>query len=398
MSPHGFSRFHVLNINMPECLFSRKIVNPHFYDYKNKRPRVVNPRDYYYFPVYVDVPCGTCINCLKNKQSAWRLRLNAELNNADRQYTSFLTLTFNDKSIDHYGIKKPSDCYFAVRSFLDNLRQRPLDPHLWCRYPHTRGSLLLPRLYGSEDLGYAGLSPTEREAVYKLGFKDQCLPPGFRYHKSRRGHSCKHWFATEFGEDPRYTGRIHLHGILFNCTASFSQIQSCWPYGFTWVSPVKAQTASYITKYITKYFSENKAAPAIYSSPGIGSSLAGSSQFALYLQGRKSSVVSYRGSHYAIPRYLLDKLDPGRKYRRSEDHASVERRELSYPIWTKQVGSKTFSDHREYIEFLIKKQSDIYHGTNSRRPSILAESVQHGSFGASFDDGMSWGALPPEDD
>lgn len=66
---------------------------------------------------FIEVPCGKCVSCLKTRRNGWRMRLMAEF----YRYPSsaFITLTFNDESLDKFK-DNPNK---AVRLFLDRFRK-----------------------------------------------------------------------------------------------------------------------------------------------------------------------------------------------------------------------------------------------------------------------------------
>lgn len=67
---------------------------------------------------YIEVPCGKCLSCKKDRLNGWRLRLNAECQRYSNSH--FITLTFDDFFLRKFG-KHPNK---AVRLFLDRLRKR----------------------------------------------------------------------------------------------------------------------------------------------------------------------------------------------------------------------------------------------------------------------------------
>ena len=77
-------------------------------------------KTYKYFGLpdeYIEVPCGKCHSCKKDRLNSWRLRLNAECHRYPDSH--FITLTFDDEYLRKFG-KHPNK---AVRLFLDRLRK-----------------------------------------------------------------------------------------------------------------------------------------------------------------------------------------------------------------------------------------------------------------------------------
>lgn len=59
-------------------------------------PVVIKTKDAFGITVSQSVPCGKCIECLKDKQNSWKIRLTEE--SRDHLYVYFFTLTYNDDS------------------------------------------------------------------------------------------------------------------------------------------------------------------------------------------------------------------------------------------------------------------------------------------------------------
>ena len=90
---------------MARCLHPRTIINPATYDAPHMMATVRMGRRYgreNLRPVLHDtlvVPCGKCINCLKNKQSSMVVRCKREAE--QRGSFAFMTLTYDD---DHLPV------------------------------------------------------------------------------------------------------------------------------------------------------------------------------------------------------------------------------------------------------------------------------------------------------
>ena len=76
------------------CLYPTYIKNPKYKPNKknNGKPPVCKDRRLYYIPV----KCGCCIECRKEKQREWRVRLEEELRS---NFGYFTTLTIAPDSI-----------------------------------------------------------------------------------------------------------------------------------------------------------------------------------------------------------------------------------------------------------------------------------------------------------
>ena len=147
---------------------------------------------------YVTTACGDCLECRKQKQRAWKVRMNEEMRNNPNAY--FMTLTIDDKS------------YATLKAEAED----------------------------KTDNGIATLAIR------------RCLE---RIRKKTK-KSIKHWFITELGH--KNTKRLHLHGIVWGI-GSDELIKEKWNYGITFTGTfVNERTINYITKYMMKVDIENK--------------------------------------------------------------------------------------------------------------------------------------------
>ena len=214
------------------CLYPKRIQNKKFLiNKKNGGFPPVPPvfgYDEFGFPIYdervlyVNVPCGNCIECRKQKTRNWQVRLHEEIK--IHKYSYFITLTFSPAQL---GILK---------------RESGLD----------------------ECNAVAG------KAVRR------CLE---RYRKDHK-KSLRHWFITELGHEG--TERIHLHGMIFS-DHQLEFVKSdkdhfyrwkYWKYGLVYVGDYcNAKTVNYIVKYMNKIDSDHLGfVGQIFCSPGIGRS------------------------------------------------------------------------------------------------------------------------------
>ena len=104
---------------------------------------------------YVTAACGDCLECRKQKQRAWKVRMNEEMRNNPNAY--FMTLTIDDES------------YATLKADAED----------------------------KTDNGIATLAIR------------RCLE---RIRKKTK-KSIKHWFITELGHEN--TKRLHLHGLVW---------------------------------------------------------------------------------------------------------------------------------------------------------------------------------------
>lgn len=166
---------------------------------------------------WIEVGCGYCYECMKQKANSWKFRLQQEIKNKENTKCLFVTLTFSDES-------------------LQELQQ-----------------------VGKENQNHT----EEVNSIAKVAVKR------FRERwRKKYAKSPKHWFVTELGGE---YGRIHLHGILFEDTNS-EELAELWKYGFVYIGEyVNEKTIEYIIKYLYKGSDIDRTyTPIVLTSPGIG--------------------------------------------------------------------------------------------------------------------------------
>lgn len=206
--------------------------------------------------MYVPIGCGNCIECLKQKQREWQVRLGEEIRHDNSG--KFVTLTLSDESMQDLGedIEQFAEGYvrdnliatLAVRRFLERWRKK-----------------------------------------YKV--------------------SCKHWLITEWGQNA--TERLHLHGILF--TDEIDDIKKIWKYGHVFIGQfVNEKSINYIVKYLGKVDLKHKGyKPKILTSPGIGKGYVKRFDSQLNKYNGKETKEYYRnrqGYKMALPIYYRNKI------------------------------------------------------------------------------------------
>lgn len=180
------------------CYSPIKIVNPT----KDFRPSLD--------PVYLQVPCGRCAECLAIRQSDWLVRAYFEYKACSDAggTTLFVTFTYNNENLPHFTLNgKTYACFYRpdYTRFMDLFRKR------------------LTRRFGV-DKG-----------------------------------SVKVFWTSEYGGK---THRPHYHALIFiydkiSVSSIKHQIYECWPYGFInygkfggVVNSISA--VKYVSKYVTK--------------------------------------------------------------------------------------------------------------------------------------------------
>nr|DAG84048.1 MAG TPA: Replication associated protein [Microviridae sp.] len=202
----------------------------------------------------VPFKCGKCIECRKQKQREWSIRLNEWIREKDAY---FITATFSEESLA--GLQKESGLK-------------------WEENANDIATLALRR----------------------------CLE---RIRKNTR-KSIKHWFITELGDEK---GRIHLHGIICG-KEDLKNFYENWKYGFVDIGKwCNGQTINYICKYMLKV---NIKYPnfqgKVLCSKGIGSEYFKRNTNEWQKENYKTiEVPTYKfrnGSKVAMPKYYKDRV------------------------------------------------------------------------------------------
>lgn len=234
------------------CLYPKYFKNPKYLpNKKNKgKPPVFSDRRLLYIPA----KCGCCIECRKEKQREWRVRLEEELRT---NFGYFTTLTISPE-----GLKE-------IES-ITNLK--------WKENPNEIATKAL-RLF--------------LERVRK-----------------DTGKSIRHWCVTELGEK---NDRIHLHGIFFG-QRSAELIKKHWKYGFIFIGGYcNSKSVNYMTKYMlkvdVKHFDFKQ---IVLASKGIGAGYTDRLDYLWQKQNYKNiNVATYtfrNGTKMAMPKYYKNKI------------------------------------------------------------------------------------------
>lgn len=234
------------------CLYPKFVKNPKYKpNQKNKgKPPICKDKRLLYIPI----KCGYCIECRKQKQREWRVRLEEELRS---NYGYFITLTISPD-----GIK--------------DLEQKT--GLKWKENPNeiaTKGlRLFLERV------------------------------------RKDTGKSMRHWCVTELGEE---NDRIHLHGIFFGQKA-VEMIKKHWRYGFSFIGNYcNSKSVNYMTKYMLKVDVKHpEFKQIVLASPGIGDGYFDRLDWQWQKQNYKNiEVPTYtfrNGTKMAMPKYYKDKV------------------------------------------------------------------------------------------
>ena len=234
------------------CLYPTYIKNPKYKPNKknNGKPPICKDRRLFYIPV----KCGCCIECRKEKQREWRVRLEEELRT---NFGYFTTLTISPD-----GIKE-----------IESITKLK-----WEENPNEIATKAM-RLF--------------LERVRK-----------------DTGKSIKHWCVTELGEEK---DRIHLHGIIFG-QKSAALIRKHWKYGFVFIGGYcNSRSVNYMTKYMLKVdIKHPEFKQIVLASKGIGAGYLNRLDYLWQKQNYKNiNVATYtfrNGTKMAMPKYYKNKI------------------------------------------------------------------------------------------
>lgn len=232
------------------CLYPKLIKNKKYSP--NKKNNWNPPKCEDYRVLYVTAACGKCLECRKQKQREWLVRMSEELRSEPNAY--FMTLTFSEEKLEEYK-----------------------------------------KLCNSED-------PNTIVTKAMRLMLERC--------RRKLGHSVKHWFISELGHTG--TERVHLHGLVWGIGMD-KLVEEKWQNGITFTGTyVNEKTINYITKYITKIDKDHKEfTGVILCSPGIGNGYTkrGDSYKHIYKKGE--TIETYRlrnGAKINLPTYYKNKL------------------------------------------------------------------------------------------
>lgn len=227
-------------------------------------------------------PCGKCLECLKDRQNSWKLRLVEEASNWSQLF--FFTLTYSEESV-------PRNEKGNTTAFKKHLQD-------WIK--RFRASY-------KREFGY--------DAKFMYFICAEYAPDGY--------------YVDRHGVRRRSTCRPHYHGVIFSdiAVATICKLFSEWTtlYGFCNWKRVGASRAEYsaVANYVSKYCCKGEFAsrqdeiargeiqPAFsIMSKGIGSSYVERMR-SFHLDGLKSN-------YFAVPADRLDRIISRMKVRDGE--------------------------------------------------------------------------------
>lgn len=281
------------------CLYPKLIKNRRYIPNKknNGKPPVCPDERL----LYVTAACGKCMECRKQTQRQWLVRMSEELRQEPNAY--FITLTIDDKSYSElsntYEITDNNEIATkAIRLCLERIRKQT-------------------------------------------------------------GKSIKHWFITELGHEK--TERLHLHGIVWGIGTD-KLITDKWKYGITFTGFfVNEKTIQYITKYMTKIDEKHKDFTGkVLCSKGIGKGYTKRTDANKHKYKKGETIETYRlrnGAKINLPIYyrnqlftekerellFIDKIEKGIIYVMGQE---VHRDDEEYYLQLLNEGRKT--EHKLY--------------------------------------------------
>lgn len=207
---------------------------------------------------FVHVPCGYCIECLKDKRADWTFRLQQELKRC--KSACFITMTYDDNNIPEGGSLVKRD----VQLFLKRLRK---DVVSW---------------------------------IYDINPDMKVCENVSKYSQM------KYYLVGEYGSR---TKRPHYHAIMFNVPPRFyEELTRYWNKGFVKVGSVETASIHYVTKYVINRHKDFKGQePFALVSKNIGYDYI-KDNAKWHKSGLKAYVVNESGKKQRLPRYYKDKV------------------------------------------------------------------------------------------
>lgn len=203
---------------------------------------------YDYFYEYIQVPCGKCLGCRLDYSHEWAVRMMMEKEVSDSAW--FITLTYSDENI--------TDCE------IENPFQFPYSGYYSKKDRCWHGVKQFPnKVYYPDDDGVA-------KSALSLNKKD-LVNFNKRLRKKFPDSDIRFYASGEYGTR---TLRPHYHVIYFNVPLDdlvfFKRdskfvyyisptIERLWPFGNHLIAHVDFGTCAYVSRYVTKKASGEKA-------------------------------------------------------------------------------------------------------------------------------------------
>uniref|UniRef100_A0AAU8AWB6 Replication initiator protein n=1 Tax=Dulem virus 169 TaxID=3145646 RepID=A0AAU8AWB6_9VIRU len=166
---------------------------------------------------YIEIPCGKCIECRLEYSRQWANRCMLELQYHDPRFCWFVTLTYDDMSMQHLPVGLINDCEVHsvdkqdIQKFFKLLR-RDVEYHDRAVEPSIR-------YFCCGEYGSKSLRPHYHAIIYGLNLSDNTS-----------------W------------SKSHHNFQLFRSP----YLEKIWKKGFVVVSPVTWETCAYTARYVMK--------------------------------------------------------------------------------------------------------------------------------------------------
>lgn len=268
----------------------------------------------------MEVPCGHCINCKKERSKAWAFRLMCESHNWSSSV--FLTLTYDDENVPYLG--------------------NPTPPY------------------------YASLYPRDLTLFLK------------RLRKSLGDRRIKYYACGEYGST---TYRPHYHLIVFGLDfTDESLVSDAWSKGFIKLDPVNVQTINYVSGYVQKKLYGTDVYPDIVVPPfsrmskGLGSDYFKKNAVKIFNHG-----IMFQGYRLPVPRYFYRLIEGGKidefslsdAVRKKISNAKLAKSEYERSI-SSRFGYSEWSDDKAYFRLVMKRANEA--GAESREKFFSSRS------------------------
>lgn len=276
--------------------------------------RLFQKHDIDSFEKFVQIPCGHCDECLKDRARQWCIRI---LKEAEQyHYNYFITLTYDDDKLPGYNLVKDEISKFNKKLKVALTRAgKPSDF----------------RFYGVGEYGSKTARPHYHVIYFNLKLDDLVF-----------------YKTTDEGN------------ILFNSPF----IDSVWKKGFCVIGTVDVGSASYVARYVDKkriLTKEQK--EELYSKgivpefsvmsrvPGIGS---------CYLEKVKDNfkngiyTIPFRNNNFSIPKYFKDKIKEDASLDDLIDYENYVKLHVNCKVHQDLLLSYNVGDVNKYYEILSK--------------------------------------------
>ena len=261
---------------------------------------------------YVHVPCRRCINCVNSYMTYWRNRLMYEY--------------------EYMSSDARANSYFVTLTFSNNVISSPWD--------NSIVNEMLPDI--------------------KRRFIDRI--------RKKVGSSPRHWFVTEYGEK---FGRLHLHGIFFDCNFDIHFLEEYWGLGLVDFQQLNENASKYCTSYITKGNDDVIVPPhkiqRVFCSPGIGKGYCDDPVNVQYHHPRPGLLnpIMQNSSNFlqAMPRYFKQKIFTDDEREDMTQQYFNEYSDDVIPEPPYRIGKKSFIDYTLYLaecKKYVKQYKKIY--------------------------------------